>query len=203
MSSIGPKIPMAWSARRKDRRLSTRERTAYHEAGHAVVAELVGLMCVKTTIVRDKLAGSEGTAFIYPWLRLRKRKDGPIGREKRAKIRRHIMVLHAGGLVAAMVTGRWDLDGDESDSSASYALLRHLFGITDRLPTALEQDEMLNYDSRLLRRVFALVNKDSNWSAIEQLAESLLREKTIARYGAPREIVRGDQRSSQQERRAG
>ena len=130
------------------------EATAYHEAGHAVMALTLGrpVACVSVRPGREHLGTCAfGKAVFRPsedWLE------------------REILIAVAGLAAEARRTGRYAWEGAARDYAYAEGLARQRAGGT-------------RHAERLLRRLLAkaehLLNRDENWRAIERLAAELLR----------------------------
>ena len=149
--------------------LSSLERIAFHEAGHAVAAVLHRRGLRKATIVPDKESGTLGCVFTGRF-GSRFKPDAHAGRKERDLIEGDVTVSLAGPVAEALASGRWNHVGASRDYHHAVDLLSYLCG----------GRELQAYVNLLSVRTEAMfVNVDVHWRAVEQLAEVLLREKTI------------------------
>jgi ATP-dependent Zn protease len=135
------------------------EATAYHEAGHAVVALALGrpVAFVSTRPGRDLLGVCEfGKAVFRPsedWLE------------------REILIALGGVAAEARHTGEYAWDAADRDRGYAEDLARQRAG--DGRPA-----------ERLLRRLLAkaehILSQDDNWHAVELLAAELLRQGEVS-----------------------
>jgi ATP-dependent Zn protease len=134
------------------------EATAYHEAGHAVVALVLGRPVVRVTVVPDqKHAGlcefRKGT--------FRPSKDG---------LEREILIALGGMAAEARHTGDYAWDGAARDEQYVRTLATQRAG--ERRAERLQR--------RLLAKVKHLLAQEGNWRAVELIAAELLRVGTIS-----------------------
>ncbi|MGH9198847.1 MAG: hypothetical protein ACRD1T_24355, partial [Acidimicrobiia bacterium] len=168
----GPALTTDTPLREARRRpgLSTLERTAYHEAGHAVAAVLhrKGLRKV-TSVPADKQSGDLGCTFTERCGNLFH--EAHVGRKQRGLLEREVMVLLAGPEAEALASGRRNHVVASRDYQSSCVLLDYL---------CCDPSELRPYVDLLFVRTEAMfVNVGPNWRAVEALAEALLRDKTI------------------------
>jgi ATP-dependent Zn protease len=135
------------------------EATAYHEAGHAVVALALGRPVHRVTVLadRERLGTCEfGKAVFRPsedWLE-----------------RESLIAL--GGLAAeARFTGIYALDGAVRDRQYVAGL------VLQRAGNARKAERL---ERRLLAKVEHLLSREDNWRAVEHIAAELLRAGTIS-----------------------
>ena len=132
--------------------------TAFHEAGHAVMAQISGRLLTEVEIVGDgEHAGSvQSRAF-------------PSNPEAEAEdVERHLKIILAGTVAEAMVSGRQGWDETSGDLDAAVRLgMRLVDDCEDVLP--------------LLEGIGADVEQDlrRHWPAVEMLARELLDRKTL------------------------
>jgi ATP-dependent Zn protease len=133
--------------------------TAYHEAGHAVVALALGRPVHRVSVLadRERLGSCEfGKAVFRPsedWLE-----------------RESLIAL--GGLAAeARFTGVYALDGAARDR-------RYVAGLALQRAGNARKAERL--ERRLLAKVEHLLSREDNWRAVERIAAELLRSGTIS-----------------------
>jgi ATP-dependent Zn protease len=148
------------------------KRTAYHEAGHAVVAARLGLVVGKVTIIpSEDLAGSCEFNGFYP--------GGTIGTACS-----HLVATLAGGFAEARFRGyttpdeyEWETSGDR-EQFASYFGKLMLFQGQDLSPEKVKRSLVLEMESLI----------KENWDKIEQLADHLMAVGTIDGYELPRKF---------------
>jgi ATP-dependent Zn protease len=133
--------------------------TAYHEAGHAVMAELCGQHVTEVEIVGD----AEHTGSVQS---LRFTEEHPSVEDPSiptAPIERRLLCTAAGMVAEGMVSGRrgWD-DGCE-DLDGAVRLAMQVVGDCERVIPYLEV--VREHTENLLRM---------NWSAVEALAGALM-----------------------------
>ncbi len=133
--------------------------TAFHEAGHAIVALSLGRSVEKLTIVRNSLRlGS----VQFGSRRAGKRQDD---------FEKHALILLAGVVSEAKVTGRYNWPGAQQD-------LYQLQGLIVTRGGSEKSAERLQ--KRLLEKAVHLIEAPSIWSAIEKLAELLLAHGSVS-----------------------
>lgn len=134
--------------------------TAYHEAGHAVVATLLGFQFQHVTIAPDEdYLGSvlyeRYTMFLN------------VGHRAYAKdLRDYLVANRAGPLAEERHTGHWNEDGASSDDQHFWSMLWRMYG---------ERQDRHARD--LTRQARQLVS--AHWPSIERVARALIEEKTI------------------------
>jgi hypothetical protein len=153
-------------ARSKKPKPSRLERTAYHEAGHVIMAIELRVRFIRATILPDHRNGSLGHVLFVS--------SAPNYRDDFEKLyrlcKRHVM-FNLGGLAAeASLTGRRNWIGAQEDLQSSIRFARRVIG--DRLARrwvegVLWQTELFfqRPDSRLL---------------VEAVAQALLAEQTVS-----------------------
>ena len=136
-----------------------RELTAYHEAGHAVIALALGRPIHRVTICPDKeLAGS--CAF-----------GKPVFRPSEDWLEREALIALAGLAAEARFSGEYELQGAARDR-------RYVASLALQRTGDVRKAERL--ERRLLAKVEHLLARDENWSAVERIAAELLRAETIS-----------------------
>lgn len=133
--------------------------TAYHEAGHAVVALSLGRSIEKLTIVRNSLrlgAVNMGTSR-------RGRRDDYFENEA--------LVLLAGILSEARITGKLNWNGARQDVLNLRKLISTRVG-TEKAGERLER--------RLFDKTEHYLSQTGIWEAIETIAQELLRQRSIS-----------------------
>jgi ATP-dependent Zn protease len=90
--------------------------TAFHEAGHAVMAELCGRLLTEVEIVGDREHSGMVHSLAFP----ARATDG----EDTDEIERHLKIMLAGIVAEAMVSGRrdWDESGEDLESAVRLAM---------------------------------------------------------------------------------
>jgi hypothetical protein len=151
------------------------ERTAYHEAGHAVANCLLRVPFVSVSIVRtEETLGNVshgmstpsflGDEFLYDPRAVR-------------RARKLITVLHAGQIAEWIASGRRNPDGASADNNEAVDLALRLAGNGEEA-TALLKDDVIAAE-KLIRE---------SWNAVSALAEYLLEHKTVGAQRARRLI---------------
>lgn len=138
--------------------------TAYHEAGHAVMASLVGRPIQKVSIAPGKLQTGGGRLGVC---QIQK------GRIKASKdwLEDEVMILFSGMVAEAHFTGQYCQDGAGQDLRGITRLLRTRPGTERQLEKV--QRRMLDKTEHLLR-------DEPNAQAIRWIAEELLAKTTIS-----------------------
>ena len=139
-------------------------RTAYHEAGHAVIGRVLGLVCGDATIVPDFEEMVAGVAIIRDqfiaddaW-EMRGKFRCPV-----SAMRGRIMTVMAGAEAERVAFGR--SGGGDRHDQLQIALM------------AEDQNISFAYSNRLRPKVRALLRR--HWRKIEQVAQALLRARTL------------------------
>ena len=142
----------SWPSRLRD------ESTAYHEAGHAVIALALGRSMPRVSILPGR-----------KWLgrceiqkgRTRPSEDG---------LEREILISLAGLAAEARHTGQYDFDGAAQDLQVVHRLAVQRAG--ERQADRLQR--------RLLSKVERLLDQEGYWRAVQLIAADLLRCETIS-----------------------
>jgi ATP-dependent Zn protease len=132
--------------------------TAFHEAGHAVMAELCGRFLTEVEIVGDREHTGSVQSLAFPPNREAETED----------IERHLKIILGGTVAEATVSGRQGWDETSEDLDAAVRLgMRLVDDCEDVLP--------------LLQDIGADVKQDldRHWPAVEMLATELLDRKTL------------------------
>ena len=132
--------------------------TAFHEAGHAVMAQLCGRQVTEVEIVGDREHTGSVQSLAFP----------PDPETEAEDIERHLKIILAGTVAETMVSGRQGWDETSEDVDAAVRLgMRLVDDCEDVLP--------------LLSDIGADVERDlqRNWSAVEMLAAELLDRKAM------------------------
>jgi ATP-dependent Zn protease len=133
--------------------------TAYHEAGHAVVALSLGRSIVKLSIVRNSLRlGAVNLG------------SGRTGR-RQDYFETEALILLAGIVSEARITGELNWSGARQDLSV---LRRH---ISTRVSSEKAADRL---ERRLFDKAEHYVTQPSIWNAIEKIATMLIRHRSIS-----------------------
>ena len=138
--------------------------TAFHEAGHAVMAQLCGRQVTEVEIVGDR----EHTGMVHSLVFPPDPADGAAPEAENDDVERQLKVILAGKVAEAMVSGRRGWDETSEDLNVAVRLgMRLVDDCEDVLP--------------LLEGIGADVERDLNrhWSAVEMLADELLDRKTL------------------------
>lgn len=133
--------------------------TAWHEAGHAVMAHLCGQIVTGIEIEGDlEHSGSVSS------LRLVHSRDATDGDLRTVRLETRILCLVAGFAAEAMITGEWDWSSaEEEDLNEAVRLALRVVGRCDRVQHYLE--EARDHAVDLLHR---------NWPAVKAVAGELL-----------------------------
>ena len=138
--------------------------TAYHEVGHAVMAQLCGRQVTEVEIVGDR----EHTGMVHSLAFPPDPADRAVPEAEDDDVERQLKIILAGTVAEAMVSGRQGWDETSEDLDAAVRLgMRLVDDCEDVLP--------------LLSDIGADVKRDLNrhWPAVEMLAVELLRRKTL------------------------
>jgi hypothetical protein len=139
---------------------TTAQATAYHEAGHAVMALALGRPVDRVT-VRAR-ADRLGTCFF----------GKAVFRPSEDWLEREILIALAGPAAEALHTGEYAWEEGERDRTYAYDLALQRAGGSARQAQKLER--------RMLAKVEHLLAKEGNWRAVERLAAELLRVGEIS-----------------------
>jgi hypothetical protein len=135
------------------------EATAYHEAGHAVVALALDRPVIKVSILAHREAlgiCAFGKAVFRPsedWLE------------------REVLIALAGMAAEAKHTGEYDREAAGRD-------LRYARKLS--LQRAGNERQAERLEKRLLSKTEHLLEQEENWQAVEKIAAALLREGQIS-----------------------
>ena len=137
----------------------TRVMTAYHEAGHAVVAIAVGRAIQKVSIIPNKsrLGACE----------IKKGRFQP----SNDWLEDEVLILFGGVAAEARHTGRYDWQGAGQD-------LRNVRRLT--MSRAGDETRAEKLERRLLAKTEHLLADEPTWKAVEQIAAALLEKDTIS-----------------------
>jgi len=132
--------------------------TAFHEAGHAVIAELCGRLLTEVEIVGDREHSGSVQSLSFT----------PDPGAEAEDIERHLKIILAGTVAEARVSGRQGWDETSEDLVAAVRLgMRLVDDCEDVLP--------------LLKDIGADVERElgRHWTAVEMLAVELLESKAL------------------------
>ncbi|MDH3816433.1 MAG: hypothetical protein OEV48_18210 [Acidobacteriota bacterium] len=138
--------------------------TAFHEAGHAVMAQLCGRQVTEVEIVGDR----EHTGMVHSLAFPPDPEDGATPEAENDDVERQLKIILAGTVAEAMVSGRQGWDETSEDLDAAVRLgMRLVDDCEDVLP--------------LLKDIGADVEQElgRHWAAVEMLAVELLDRKAL------------------------
>ena len=156
-----------------------RERTAYHEAGHAVAAHRLGIEVKFATILLDHdSAGfvSHGDLFC----------DRGLGSD-RANLERAIKICLAGPLAEARFYPRYRRPRGSQDYDCAFGLARYLAG-------SAGEREFIRYQERQTRALL-----DRYWGDVERVARALLEHDQLS-VNQVRDIIELPRRLKREDR---
>ncbi|KAA1260077.1 ATP-dependent zinc metalloprotease FtsH 3 [Rubripirellula obstinata] len=141
-----------------------RTATAYHEAGHAVMAAIVGRPIQKVSIAPGKLQTGGGRLGVC---QIQK------GRIKSSKdwLEDEVMILFSGMVAEAHFTGKYCPAGAGQDLQGIARLIRTRPG---------SERQLEKVQRRMLDKTEHLLSDESNAQAIRWIAEELLAKTTIS-----------------------
>ena len=140
--------------------ISAERLTAFHEAGHAVMAELCGRLLTEVEIVGDREHSGMVHSLAFP-------SRGTEGEDSDA-IECHLKIMLAGMVAEAMVSGRREWDDSCADLDEAVRLAMKLVDdCEDVLPLLADIRDDLESELR------------ARWTAVETLAEELLTRKAL------------------------
>jgi hypothetical protein len=157
--------------------------TAYHEAGHAVVAWLQGHGFKGVSIVADEAAGSVGRVIVNRaprWFR----PDVQMDRRHRTLCEMEIRELLAGSEAERRFTGRRNHVGARRDHERAVDYADWVTGGS--------VDEVEPYLDRLSVEVALMFDDDIRWRAVQRLAEELVLRGELSGSEARSIITEGD-----------
>ncbi len=132
--------------------------TAYHEAGHAVIALTLGRAVERVTIVPNQ--GYLGACHMQK-TRVKPTKDW---------LEDEILILLAGMVAESRVTGQYSAGASQDLRGVRRLALMRADG----------QKQVERLERRLLDKTEYLVNDDVHWTAIQTIARELLLHQTIS-----------------------
>jgi hypothetical protein len=151
------------------RQLKTLEQTAYHEAGHAVMATWLRCNFRHVSIISDDSESSLGHILSGKRARLEYNRVDPT-QPDRYRAEKYILVSFAGNAVERLFTGQKTWKGSKKDLIDAYDYMSCLIQ---------EDDEVTAYFKWLQVRARNILSLSWNWFAVETLAKALLKEKYI------------------------
>lgn len=167
---------MTARAERDRRRL---EATAYHEAGHAVVAVRLGVKVRSVHIIPDGDTAGACLGRPFPeWFS----PDIELNAKGQDLLDREVMVLLAGAKAAKRFTGRYNHGGAASDYRAAAKLALYRCS-SERTAT--------KYLDWLGSAVDDMLGFAFNWRAVELVAAALLDRRSLSGRALPRIIAGG------------
>jgi len=166
---------------RKDQQVNENKRgipiklTAYHEAGHAVMAYILRLRLIEITIIPDEdylgRVSRGASRTIHP--------DWEADQKTRTELERLSMQALAGNVAEHLFTGRRHKAGSYADYHKVVNYLSFLAG----------PKEMTYYVEYLWHRTKGTLRADHWWLAVQRLTEELLKCRRL-RSKRIREIIR-------------
>jgi ATP-dependent Zn protease len=135
------------------------EATAYHEAGHAIIALVLGRPVEKVTI--------QGNTLRLGQCQMSNRRGSPIKDE----VEVHALILLAGVASEARITGFFNWNGAQQDLQGIRRLARFR-ATTERQEERLQQ--------RWLDKVEYMLDDESTWKAIADVAKELLEKRSLS-----------------------
>lgn len=172
-------------------KLTPVEKTAYHEAGHAVMCYLLGRGFTKVTIKPDPESDYLGCVFKRP-IELRKRVRDPwtgeieyLDEPDESKAERELQIGMGGIIAEKLASGRANWVGAQFDFS-------HIGGIDDLILRVHSDLEVRSaYFRYLWHKTRAQLEADRIWRAVEALVKALLERQTLSGKQT-REIIRAE-----------
>jgi ATP-dependent Zn protease len=154
-------------SRKISRKLTQREVTAYHEAGHAVVGACFGYLPETITITpnADTLGFTGGTPLM---LFLTRSDEKAVGLD-RARIEYLVVSVTAGIIAEKMVTRRVDHKKASGDYKRAFELLEQY--LVDDLDELVQRFKLL---ANCARDILECI-----WPAVAQVAEALIEHETL------------------------
>jgi hypothetical protein len=138
--------------------------TAFHEAGHAVMAELCGRQVTEVEIVGDRDHSGMVRSLAFP----PDRAAGVPAEDQTEDVELQLKIILAGTVAEAMVSGREDWDETSEDLDAAVGLaMRLVDDCEDVLPLLADIRSDVERDLR------------GHWAAVDALAAELLIRKAL------------------------
>lgn len=155
-----------------DRRIAELIATAYHEAGHAVMATILGRNIQKVTIKAGQLQTGGIRLGLCELGSGRRRASHDVVEDE-------VLILLAGMVAEAKLTGRYCQLGAAQDLRHVSALLRDRGG---------NEKQSLRLQRRMIEKTEHLLNEPAHWQSVENVAKELI-ERTAISGRAVRHIV--------------
>jgi hypothetical protein len=149
------------------------ERTAYHEAGHAVVSFALRRAVRHLSIVPDE----ETNGRVANHELRNSQPDRENDARTRGLVEREIMILLAGGIALAKFQGHGRRRGDGQDLRDANLLADGICG---------DLDERIAFVRWLRERTRLLLNQPWHWRAVKDIARALLEHKELTGRAAQR-----------------
>jgi len=164
--------------KRKTPKTTRLERTAYHEAGHAVAA--FELRRAFRHISIEPREESLGHVLYAQWSK-HFQPDQDSSARTRNEVERAVICAFAGYVAETRFSGRHNRKGAHED-------MRH----AEELASFMHEGEVLDrYQDYLMAKTEQMITQPLLWAAVKALAEALLREKRIG-YRKARRIIQQD-----------
>lgn len=158
--------------------VTTIEKTAYHEAGHAVAAFLYGRRFLKISIIFDEKDFSLGRV-IYPITYWKGFAPDGFKSNTRMRIEEEILKVFAGEVAEGLFSGRLNWRSSREHLTSAKKLARYVCG------SQAEADAFVDW---LWKREIHLMKDPPRRAAVQALAEELLQKKEIG-YQEARQII--------------
>lgn len=139
------------------------EKTAYHEAGHAVAAMHYRIKFKYVTIIPDY----ESAGHVR---NQRKVDEITVGQFGRDRLEKYLIYILAGNAAIKKLTGRYDNWGASADHAHAADIVLATFGSIEVANAYLKY---INLSAT------AFVNANQHWVIIEKVAQQLLERKTL------------------------
>lgn len=135
------------------------EATAYHEAGHAIIALVLGRPVEKVTI--------QGNTLRLGQCQMSNRRGAPIKDEVEVQA----LILYAGVASEARKTGFYNWHGAQQDLQGIRRLARY------RASTEKQEERL---QQRWLDKVEYMLDDESTWNAVVEVAKELLQKRSLS-----------------------
>ena len=165
MTEIEPKSEDSRSQRQRHETTRQRTVTAYHEAGHAVMALTLGRPIQKVTIAPGQ---SQNGGVRLGACEIKKGRSKPT----RDWLEDDVLILLAGMAAEAQITDRYCQQSAAQDLQAARRLLLQSRATSER--------QLKRLDARLLDKTEHLLGDEAHARAIELIANELLQKETIS-----------------------
>ena len=150
-------------------------RTAYHEAGHAVMACHFEIEFENVSIILNNDEGYWGCFQIQ--YGEGKKIEQFDDKEKRTIIEKYVMIILAGEIAEFLLTRRHRLHDSLSDYFEAYKLILNLCISSDKFDPDNRETEL--YMKWLSERCKIILKAPQNWCAVEALAHDLMKGEII------------------------